>query len=239
MAGTLVLRGATKKSVQFFPLFYSYITYAFFAALVMYAIYWFDPVVLYPRAFWFNYLLNALAEFAVLVEISDHIFKPFAMIRNLGRALTLLITAGFGLFYILPTILDSHGRSMALSGFSLRTFVTKAVILFVLFLAARHYGMQLGKNLAGLMLGFSIYVAINIAMLASARAFDPMLYRQIAWVLSPLASVLCVLAWTVSLWEVSPAPSVQAISTATRRGSDALAVELSRFDSELSKILHK
>ena len=238
LEGGIVLKGARNKVFRLFPLFYSYITYATCATLVLYVVYWLDPGV-YGQAYWINYLINALAEFAVLVEISDHIFKPFVVIRNLGRAFTLLITAGLGLLYILPTILGSTGRSRAVSGFALRTSVTKAIILVVLFYMARHFNSQLGRNVSGLMLGFSIYVAMNVAVLASAKAFGSLLFAHVIWVMLPLASALCILVWTISLWEIAPMPSVQAISTAPERDSQAVALELTRFDSELSKILHK
>ena len=167
-------------------------------------IYWLDPQV-YPSAYWIYYLVSILVEFTVLVEISDQIFRPFPAIRNLGRALTLAISLALGLLYILPAILGSTHRRPALLDFALRASVTKAIILAVLFYVARHYGSELGRNVAGLMFGFSIYLAMNIAMLAAGKAFEPALSAKILWVMGPLASALCVLVWTVSLWELAPA----------------------------------
>ena len=43
-----------------------------------------------------------------------------------------------------------------------------------------------GGMLAGLMLGFSIYVAMNIATMASAKAFGAGLFAQVLWFMSPL-----------------------------------------------------
>ena len=238
VGGVLLLRGAAIRVFRLFPLFYSYISYAFFATLVMYMVYWLKPGI-YPHAFWINYLINTLAEFAVLVEISDHIFRPFVVIRNLGRALTVLISVGLGFLYILPTTLGSASRSRALLDFAMRAYVTKAVILIVLFYVARHYGSQLGRNVGGLMLGFSIYVAMNVTIMASAKAFGSALFAHVLWVMLPLASVLCMLTWTVSLWELAPMPSIRTISTATGRDSEVVALELTHFNSELSKLLHK
>jgi hypothetical protein len=221
-----------------FPLFYSYVTYSFAATLALYGIFWFAPGT-YAHAFWINYLINALAEFAVLIEISDSIFKPFIVIRNLGRAITLLISVGLGVVYILPTILWSPRRSIALLDFALRASVTKAIILAVLFYVAQHYGSQLGKNVRGLMLGFSIYVAMNVAIMASAKAFGSMLFARLFWVMVPLAFALCLLVWTISLWEVAPLPSVRTNLTGAGGDSEAVAVELTRFDGELSKLLHR
>jgi hypothetical protein len=175
----------------------------------------------------------------VLVEISDHIFQSFPAIRNLGRALTIVISAVLGLIYVLPVVLWSPGRRPALFGFALRASVTKAIILAVLFYVARHYGSQLGRKVGGLMLGFSIYMAINVAMLASATAFSAVLFGPILLLMAPLAFALCLLVWTISLWELAPMPSIPTISTATGRDSEAVALELTRFNSELSKLLYK
>jgi hypothetical protein len=237
MMGTLILRGTAKGLYESFPLYYSYIAYSFAASLVLYAALWLFPVF-YARAYWFNYLINVLAEFAVLVEISDHIFRPFVLIRNLGRALTVLITAGFGLFYILPAVLFSTGRSRALPTFVLRASVTKAVILVVLLYMAKHYGSHIGRNLGGLMLGFSLYVALNVAVLASRNTLSVALFAPVVWVVLPLASALCILIWTICLWQLEPVQNLQPISNEVN-GPHAVALELTRFNSELSKILHK
>ncbi len=235
--GILVLRGVINKSFIQFPLFYSYVTYAFCAAILISLINRLDPA-LYSGLCWFNFLINALAEFAVLVEISDHIFRPFILIRNLGRALTILITASFGLLYILPTILGSKGRGSALAKFALRTSVTKAIILVVLFYLAKHYDSRLGKNVGGLMLGFSIYMAMNVTIWANHEALSATQFAPFIWVMLPLASALCMVIWAVCLWQTEPAVNVQPVS-ASGNDSPAVALELARFNSELSKILHK
>lgn len=238
LEGLLILRGAGIRVFRVFPLFYSYIIYIFCSSLGMYLIYWLRPQ-LYPSAFWICYLVNIVVEFTVLAEISDQVFRPFPAIRNLGRASTVLIAAGFGLLYILPSLRWSGDRSLALLDFTLRASLTKAIILVVLFYVARRYGSPLGRNVAGLMLGFSIYVAINVAIMAGAQVFGEVLFARVLWVMPPLASVLCLLVWTISLWELVPVQSLRAVLPATGRDSEAVALELNRFNSELSRFLHK
>jgi hypothetical protein len=239
LEGLLILRGATSRVFKLFPLFYSYIIYCFCGFLAMSLIYWLCSRQAYATAYWIYLLISILVEFTVLVEISDQVFRPFPAIRHLGRALTILISASFGILYILPTILWSTGRSLALLDFALRASITKAVILVVLFYSARHYGSQLGRNVGGLMLGFSIYVAMNVAMWASAKAFGSALFASTLWVMGPAAAALCLLVWTVSLWETVPMPSLQTISPVPERDSEAVALELTRFNSQLSRILRK
>ncbi len=238
LEGLLILRGRGSGVFRVFPLFYSYIIYCFCGFLGMYLIYWVDPQI-YRSAYWIYYLVSILVEFTVLVEISDQIFQPFPAIRNLGRALTVLITVGLGLFYVLPTILWSVGRPHVLLDFALRASVTKAIILVVLFYVARHYGSELGRNAGGLMLGFSIYVAINVAVMASAKAYGAVLFAPILWFMSPLATALCLLVWTAALWELVPVSRMNTISPAAGRDPQIVALELTRFNSELSKFMHK
>jgi hypothetical protein len=177
-------------------------------------------------------------EFAVLVEISDHIFQPFRAIRNLGRSLTVLLSSALGLAYVLPAILSSHGMRPALLDFALRASLTKAIILAALFYAARHFGLKLGRNVAGLMLGFSIYVGVNIANFACDKQFGN-LYSGILWVMSPVAYTLCLLVWTGALWNLAPMPETRTVPIAADSDSEGLVLELTRFNNALSRFLHK
>lgn len=238
LVGIVLARGVVGKCFKLFPLFYSYMIYVFCGSTIMYLVYWLDPQA-YRTAFWLYYLVSILVEFTVLVEISDQIFRRFPAIRNLGRAITVVISAVFGVFYVLPALLWSPGRATALLGFALRASVTKAVVLAALLVATRHYGSELGRNVAGLMLGFSIYLGINTANLAAARLFGRVLYGDIYWIMTPVGYTLCSLVWTIALWERSTVPNVGEISPVVGGSSDAVALELTRFNSELSKLLHK
>ncbi|HTS69071.1 MAG TPA: hypothetical protein VMO17_08795 [Terriglobia bacterium] len=238
LEGLLILRGVGTRMFKVFPLFFSYLAFCFSTALCVYLISWRLPGV-YPSAYWLYYLVTILVEFTVLVEISDHIFRPFPALRSLGRALTILISVALGLVYILPTILRPTGRSRTLLDFALRASVTKALILLVLFYVARHYGTPLGKNLAGIMLGFSIYLGLNVVMMTGAKAYGSALYGQVLWFMAPLGLSLCALVWTVALWDLVPVPRKEASPTDLERNSETVALELTRFNNELSKLMHK
>jgi hypothetical protein len=211
--------------------------YCLAGTVALYFLHWRAPLH-YPSAYWINYLVSILAEFMVLIEISDHIFRAYPAIRSLGRGLTILISVVLGLFYVLPTIVWSSRRSLALLGFSLRAYETKAIILLALFYIARHYGSPLGRNVGGLMLGFSVYVALNIALMASARFFGPVVYGRTLWVMEPVSSLLCMAIWNASLWNSAPIP-ISEIPSEMPADSEVLTLQLTRFNTELSKILHK
>ncbi len=236
--GLLLLRGVRSRCVKLFPLFYAYILYDFSSTGTAYLVYWVQPSW-HASVYWFCYLLSIVVEFAILVEISDHIFQPFPVIRSLGRALTIIITGVLGLSYVLPAIFQSQGSQKALLDFALRTSLTKAVILAVLFLAARHFDLPLGGNVAGLMLGFSIYLGVNVANFAAAHSTAQTPYARVLWVVSPVAYILCLLVWTRALWQVAPLPITSSMPSSVGGDSKTVAVELARFNGVLSRFLRK
>jgi hypothetical protein len=234
----LLWRAGRCRLLRSFPFFYSYLIYDVCCSSAVYVAYWIRPSM-YPTAYWLDFLLSSLVEFAVLLEISDHIFQSFPAIRYLGRALTILISSTFALVYILPAILESREPSSKLLSFALGTSVTKVIILATLVFMAHHFGLALGKNVAGMMLGFSIYLGVNVANYAAAEDFGRALYARVLWVMSPLAFTFCLLVWTVALWELAPMPRTGPVRPAARENSEALTLELVRFNSALSRFLRR
>ena len=238
LVGAILIRGMATRCYKLFPVYYSYMIYVLSGSTIMYLVYGLDRKD-YPSIYWFYYLISILVEFSVLVEISDHIFQSLPAIRQLGRALTILISGVFAVVYVLPVIVWSHDRQPALLDFALRDSVTKIAVLIALFLASRQFRSKLGKNVAGLMLGFSIYMGVNVANLAAAKAFDPAVYGQVLWILTPTAYALCLVVWTIALWDSVPARNTDIVSLAGGKGSKEVALELAQFNSELSKLIEK
>jgi hypothetical protein len=238
LAGILLFRGIANKSWKQFPIFYSYIGYTFCWSILMYGVYWLDQPA-YPTIYWFTFLINILVEFSVLVEISDHIFRNLAALRYLGRAITIAISAVLAVTYILPSIIHPPSGPSVLLAFNLRVSVTKVIVLAVLFLAARRYRSKPERSVVGLMLGFSIYLGISIAYYAASVTYGDALYRKVLWIMTPLAFTLCLLVWIASLWDSAPAPTSSMVLPATGREPQAMALELARFNNELSKFTEK
>ena len=234
----LLWRARQGQLLTRFPFFYSYLAYVLCGSAMIFFVYEVLPSS-YPSAYRFYFVVSIVVEFAVLIEISDHIFQPFPAIRNLGRGLTILISVTFALVYILPAILQPRGSSPALLDFALRASVTKAVILAVLLFTTSHFGLKLGRNVAGLMLGFSIFLGMDVANLALAQSFGRALYARIFWVMSPIAYTVCLLVWTVALWEYAPLPRTGSMPLADGGDSESLALELARFNTMLSRFLNK
>ena len=238
LAGILLLRGIANKSLKQFPIFYSYITYTFCWSVSMYGVYWLDQPA-YPTIYWFTFLINVLVEFSVLIEISDHIFRSLPAVRYLGRAITIAISALLAVIYILPAIVNPPSGPSVLAAFALRASATKVVVLAALFFLARHYRAKLERSVLGLMLGFSIYLGVNTANFAASLTYGSSLYSKLLWIMGPIAFTVCLTVWIASLWNFAPVPTVGMVLPTTGRRAQSMAVELARFNDELSKLTER
>jgi len=239
LEATLILRAKQRGFLWRFPLFYSYMAYVFAGSALTFLISWVRPHH-YATCFWFYFLALLLAEFAVIMEISDHIFEPFPAIRRLGRFITIVVSATLLLLYVLPSLLQPRSSSVALLDFALRASLTKGLIIAALLAAAFYYRLSLSKNVAGLMLGFALYLSVYVASLAAAGTFGKALYANVLRFMNPLAYALCLVVWTITMWQfepvllTSPKPGEPAEET-----SEALSYRLERFNTALTKLLRK
>jgi hypothetical protein len=235
----LLVRAAQGRFVSQFPFFYSVAAFMLLSGVVVTVMY-LSVSPYYPYAAWFRLLMSILIEFAVVVEISDHIFKPYPVIRLLGRSLALGICAVFFVLYVLPSLLESQQASLIMLEFVKRTSLTKAVAVFSLLAVAHYYRVRLGRNISGIALGFCVYLGINIINFALAEAYGPARYAQTLGVVWPLSYTIALLIWTVALWRYQPVLlTARALPGSTRRVSEPLSGQLERFNTELTRLLRR
>jgi hypothetical protein len=235
----LLVRGKEGNFLSLFPSFYCYIAYIFSGSAVTLVIYRLYPEH-YASAFWFHFLITLLAEFAVLVEISDRVFDLFPALRRLGRFLTLSICATFFLLYIFPALTERRSASAAILDLMKRTSVTKTAIIIVLLAVARYYRVPLGRNISGMMLGFSLYLAVNVANFAVAETYGRALYARAFAIVGPLSYAVCLLVWTLSLWRYEPVLQTdREVPETAEKVSEPLAVQLGRLDTALTRLFRR
>ncbi|HEV2235013.1 MAG TPA: hypothetical protein VGV68_16615 [Terriglobia bacterium] len=222
-----------------YPIFYSYIFFVMVTDGVSYAIYLLYPHY-YASVFWFCFIAWLVAEFAVLAEASDHIFKPYPPIRRLGRLLTVCICVIFFVVYVAPPLLQPQSSRAAMLELVKRSSLTKAVLILVLLGAARLYRLPLGKNVSGLMLGFATYLAFNIANMALDQKYGGAGYAGIFAIVGPVSFVVALAIWNVALWRFDPALSRgREFERGAENISEPLANRLGKYDSELTRLFRR
>jgi hypothetical protein len=239
LGGVLILRAARGEFLSRFVLFYSYVAYVLCGSAMANLVSWLRPEY-YASTFWYYFLVGLLAEFAVVVEISDHLFAPYPAIQRLGRFLAVFICSALFLFYIFPSLTGADSLSLALLDFIKRATLTKALIVIAILAAARYYRLPLGKNVSGLIAGFGIYLGVTIANFSLAEVYGRAIYGRTFSVVGPLASTLCLLVWTVSLWRYQPvAPIHRSVLDGNAENPEPMDYQLTRLHTTLARLLRK
>jgi len=234
----LLVRARHEQTVGRFPLFYSYIAFTLLWSVPSVIIYYATPRY-YASWFWFCFLVTLLAEFAVLQEASDHIFDPFPSIRRLGRLITVSVGSAFLLLYILPALMRRGSSITAIFDLTKRTSVTKAIMIVVLLAAARLYRLPLGRNVAGLLLGFAAFQAINVANVSLVTRFV-WSYAEIFAVVGPLSYVLALTIWNVALWRYEPVvPAPGELRGRVKGTAGTSGEQIARYDTELMRLFRR
>jgi hypothetical protein len=236
---TILVRGGKGGFLSKFSFFFSYLTYFLVTGLVGLLILQVAPQY-FPTFFWFRFFTLVLAEFALLVEIGDHLFTAYPALRLLGRVVTFGIASVFLLLYILPSFLEARSSDMAVLDLVKRSALTKVVIIVVLFAAARYYHISLGRNVGGIALGLTAYLAIHTANFALAEHFGRVAYGPIFSRVGPLSQVVSLMIWAFALWRYEPAEE-QRLSFAAAGGAPgaSLTDQLGRYNAALDRLLRK
>ena len=194
----------------------------------------------YNRALWFRFLLSVVTEFAVLIEISDHIFSPYVLIRKLGRLLTAGLCAIFSFLYIFPPILKARPWDIAVLSFAQETALAKGIIIVVLLFAARYFRLPLGKNVSGMVVGFAFYLTVSIVTFTAAIYYGRELFENLLSWLWPWSYDLCLLVWAIALWRYEPVPVPQRVPVETAGiPGKPLSAQLGQFNAALMRSLRR
>ncbi len=233
----ILVRAMKGRYASRFPFFYTFLAYVFFgSAIIFYGVRNLWPRY-YSGVYWSFFLIGLLAEFAVLVEISDHIFSPYVAIRNLGRIATGITSIIFFILVIRPVLMASLPSSLLIPELVKFSSLTKAVIIVCLLAIARSFDLPMTANTSSMMAGLGLYLASNIVNFELLARLGAVRYGTTFALVGPVSYTLCLLVWTVSLWRFEPAVYVPR----GERPESATYVPdlLGRFNNSLSRLLRK
>lgn len=199
----LLVRAARTNLFKRFPLFYTYIAYVLVRDVLGTPVYMHYPS-LYSSFYWSTEFLVAAISYGVLIEIYSRSLKNYPGAARFFRILLLFIflliaaKVGVGLFSggelsLIHAIADLEGN--------LR--LVQAVLLAGLLALFVYYKIPVGKNLRGLVLGYSLFVAADVITLTfvahPATGFAPLMRK-----IEPLLYIVSLLLWSLTLWVSRP-----------------------------------
>jgi hypothetical protein len=205
LEATLFLRAVSTGLLGKYPLFYFYVGCVLATDLFRMCWFTFAPKY-YSNLYWYTELFTIIASYAVLLEIFRKSLKDNPGVARLAHTL-LLITFVLALSYAAADLL--HGgltalpRATADLGRDLR-YLEAGQLLAMLWIFGR-YRISVGRNLMGLIAGYSLWVGlnvINLALLFLSGHESSIVLRKIL----PVTFVIASSIWCVTLWVAKSEP---------------------------------
>lgn len=195
----LLVRGVRARLLQTFPLFYCYILLVLLVDLISTPVYAYYPLA-YPLFYWTTELFLAAISYGVLVEIYNQSLESYPGVARFFRIFLLIVFLGVALKVSAGSLISvraSFGHAVAELERNLRQL--QAVLLCCLLGLFIYYKIVLGRNLRGLVVGYSLVVGGEVIMLTfafyPAAGFDPLMRK-----IEPIVYATCLFIWLSTLW---------------------------------------
>jgi hypothetical protein len=221
LLGTLLYRAIRGHFLSEYPYFYFYVAFVFSQSVVRFSVARISPE-LYANVYWSTEFLSAIVGCLVIWEIYSRTLTPYPGVSRFSRSMILIaITA------VLAKLFLTHANNPMAVFFQSTTELDRNLrsiqAIFLVFIVALlyHYSIPLGRNMLGIISGYTFFVAVSVIGLAVRF----LLTRELQ--LQPISYDLAMVFWCITLWyyEPNPQPATEtgletdyhAISTATAR----------------------
>jgi hypothetical protein len=208
LGAVMLFRGLRQRLLLKYPVFYLYIAFVLLEDLLRFYIYRWHPAI-YPQTYWVTDFFGLVIGSGVVFEIYRSGLSAYPGTARMARNLLLLV---FTLAFAKVLVSTSYGslwwpaETTAELERNLRIVQASALIALVtLFLL---YAIPFGRNLKGILSGYSLYIAVSLVQLTLVSRFGNNIQRLWSYVNS-VSYLIALCIWTGALWshEVSPETS--------------------------------
>ncbi len=217
----ILIRAVRSGMVTKFPYFYAYILCVSCVSLVLYIGYALSHGF-YNRWYWPTQFATLVAGCGVVLDVVRRAFGFYPGAERVARLACLSIFGATFCYVGLKVATQAELTPLIVTVELERDLrVIQALLLVTILTIVFYYGIALGRNLKGLIVGFGIYVGVSLVTLA-VRAFLGHRFNSV-WV--PLQSgtyLLSLMVWMIALWSYSP-QAVPADCTRMHSDYEALA----------------
>jgi hypothetical protein len=202
----ILVRGLQTRAISKYPYFYVYILCVFGVSTGLYASYRVSPTI-YSQWYWRTQFATLLVGCGVILEILENALESYAGARRFLSGLCATILAAVVGYAALKVSLGAvRFTPVTEAGMERDLRTVQAVFLATILAVVSYYGIGLGKNLRGLILGFGAYVGVSLMTLAvlSVRGHR---FENISGPLQSGSYLFALAVWTVALWSYAPNPA--------------------------------
>src|SRR6267143_5808870 len=201
----LLARSTQGKFYRRYPTFYFYVGSVLIVSLLRFAVFTFRPSS-YPAFYWYTQYFAATVGYAVILEIYSQIFKKYRGAVRIANGLLLCILAAVILKIVAGAGSGSGwppGNTMAALERDMRAL--QSVLLFVIIALLAYYKVPIGRNVIGIVGGYSFYVATSVMALGFGSL--PGFGSRPAWRSAlPIAYLATLMIWSFALWSYHANP---------------------------------
>lgn len=211
LQGLLFFRAQHSRLLLRYPLFYFYQAYTMLWTIVL-SLVQVLGIPSYPKIYWWSQIVACTLRLGIAAEVYRHTFPSQSPVRRKSQIIVLIV------LLFLATLFAASGPGPGRYAFldvSRKIALTVVAWTFVILILARHYRIQMGRNVFGMSLGLMIFTGSELVHL-SAMDLVPGLWPVWRFV-HPIAFVFMLSIWTFALWNYRPNPEVTQIESVRAR----------------------
>jgi hypothetical protein len=201
----LLVRAYQGRLLVHFPIFYSYLLFITVDDVLRMVVYrWYSGH--YYQFYWITQFLSLLFGSGIIFEIYRVALRSFPGAARMSRYLLFVV---FGGVFARAIAIRSGDLVSWLSSSCLilerNLRIVQALAILTLVALFLWYAIPFGRNLKGILIGYSLFISVSIAQYALwIRHWDPI---NSLWPHAESVSYLMVLAiWLAMLWAYQPVP---------------------------------
>jgi len=201
---SLLVRGVQARLTRRYYFFYLYVTSVIFFTAAMMLANWTGPSI-YGRWYWPLQLATLVAGYGILLEILNHVLAPYPGAERFARFSGMAAFGAIVSFALLAPLLTPGWSSGSVIEFERDLRSVQAVFICCLLTVIFYYGIGMGRNMKGMIMGYGLYILTSLISLA-VRAYAGRSFDQIWDVIQPLSFDISLIMWLIALWSYCPNP---------------------------------
>jgi len=207
LESVILLRALQQRALRRYPFFYLYVASLLCADGFLYVLYRINPAV-YHTWNWNAGFVNIILGCGILLEIYKHALPAYPGAERFARISGLVIFAvlflsGIAYFIFVPSSPES--RMTIARNLERNLLAVQAIFLSTLVGVIFYYGIAIGKNIWGMIVGYGLCIATMLMTLAVRSFAGPSF--DAAWILiQPVSYWICLFVWMSALWNYEPNP---------------------------------
>ena len=209
LVAAILYRAFRARLMGKYPFFFTYIGAVLVAEIAL-SIAYYAHTASYRNWYWTMNFATLLLGCGIVLEIFNHVLEPYRGAARFARTFGYIV---FGTIFCYAVIYPSLMAPSTPAGTNielerdLRT--VQAIFLIGLLGVISYYGIKVGKNMKGMMMGYVVFIGTSLIYLA-LRSYVGTSFYSVWGFVQPLSFVVCLGIWTSAMWSYQPNPAANA-----------------------------